>query len=130
MSGKVTYTLVMSKEQCHELTKAIDFLMRLKLNQYREIPSTLLDWGAGIGVDEYCKRRDGAEKYLELAFREIFPTWEDVKKDKIWNRLYDLLQVIRKAIHDAEHPGTTGVDSYEPMCTAGEKMAKCEWRKA
>ena len=125
--NKLTYTLTMSADQCHAVNEAVEFLMRLKLNQYREIPSAVLDWGDGIGVDEFCKRRDEAETHLEAAFKALFPTWKDVKKDQEWHRLYDLYQVIRKAIHDAEHPGTTGVDSYEPMCTAGEKMAKCEW---
>ena len=123
---QITYTMTMSADQCHELNKAVELLMRLKLSQHREIPSAVLNWGEGMSVDEFCKRRDKAEPYLEFGFKALFPTWDDVKKDKEWHILYDLYQVIRYAIHEAEHPKTTGVDSYPPMCTAGEKLAKCE----
>lgn len=125
----VTYTLVMSSAQARVVNKAIDLLMRLKLKQYGEIPPAVLNWGAEIGCDEYCKRRDHAEPHLRIAFDALFPTWDGVRKSLEWNRLYDLHQVIRKAIHDAEHPQTTGVDSYPPLCTAGEKMAKCTFEK-
>ena len=130
MSDKqLTYTLTMSVEQAQMVSCAVELLMRLRINQCEEIPRAVLPWGCGLSVAEFCKRRDKAEPHLKKAFQALFPTHEGVKKDQEWNRLYDLYQVIRKAIHDAEHPETTGVDSYPLMCTAGEKMAKCEWRK-
>lgn len=125
----IKYTLTMSREQAHEVLDAVELLMRLKINQPENIPRAVLNWGEGLGIDEWCKRRDDAEDYLRVAFKVLFPTLADVKKDKQWNRLYDLYQVLRKAIHDAEHPDTIGVDSGPVMCTAGEPMAKCEWRK-
>lgn len=121
-----TYTLTMSGTQARAVCNAVELLMRLKINQPEEIPRSALNWGNGLSVDEWCRRRDKAEPLLRQAFNEMFPTWQDVKKDEEWHRLYDLFQVIRYAIHEAENPSGTGVDSYPPMCTAGEKMAKCE----
>lgn len=130
MSEKnITYTLTMSADQCHAVNGAVELLMRLKISQPEEIPRAVLPWGDGLSVDEWCRRRDKAEPLLKQAFAWLFPCWQDIKKDKEWYRLYDLYQVIRKAIHDAEHPQGTGVDSYGPMCTAGEKMAKCEFKE-
>ena len=130
MSDKnITYTLIMSAEQCNAVSGAVELLMRLKINQPEEIPRAVLAWGEGLSVDEWCKRRDRAAPCLRLAFKEMFPPCHVLKKDQEWHRLYDLYQVIRRAIHDAEHPQTTGVDSYDPMCTAGEKMAKCEFKE-
>ena len=123
---KPGYILTMSNVQTKEALKAIELLMRLKLSQHREIPDAVLNWGEGMSVDEFCKRRDKAEPYLEFGFKALFPTCEDVKKDREWNRLFDLFQIIRKAIHDAEHPETVGVDSAPVICMAGEKMATCE----
>ena len=121
-----TYTLTMSSAQCHAVCESVEFLMRLRMAQTDEIPRHILEWGEGLSVDEWCRRRDEAEPLLRDAFRILFPSWTEAKRD---NRLYDLYQVTRKAIHDAEHPETTGVDSYPLMETAGEPMAKCEWRK-
>lgn len=120
------YTLTMSSTQARSVCNAVELLMRLKINQPEEIPRAVLNWGNGLSVDEFCRRRDKAEPILRQAFGELFPTWHDVKKDEEWHRLYDLYQVIRYAIHEAENPEGKGVDSYPPMCTAGEKMAKCE----
>ena len=127
MSG-YEYILTMSKEQAHEVLNAVELLMRLKINQPENISRAVLNWGEGLSIDDWCKRRDDAEGYLRVAFKVLFPTLADVKKDKQWYRLYDLYQVLRKAFHDAEHPDTIGVDSGPVMCTAGEPMAKCEWR--
>lgn len=123
---KLTYTLAMSSAQCHAICESVEFLMRLRMAQTDEIPRHVLKWGEGLSVDEWCRRRDEAEPLLNAAFRILFPSWTEAKRD---NRLYDLYQVTRKAIHDAEHPETTGVDSYPFMCTSGEEPAKCEWKE-
>lgn len=126
-TGKqLTYTLTMSAEQCHAVCEAVEFLMRLRMAQADEIPRHVLEWGEGLSCDEWCRRRDEAEPILHEAFRILFPSWTEAKRD---NRLYDLYQVTRKAIHDAEYPESDGVDSYPFLCTASEAPAKCEWRK-
>ena len=124
--NQFTYILTMSSAQCHAVCESVEFLMRLRMAQSDEIPRHVLEWGEGLSVDEWCRRRDEAEPLLNAAFRILFPSWTEAKRD---NRLYDLYQVTRKAIHDAEHPETTGVDSYPLMCTAGEPMAKCEFKR-
>lgn len=103
MSDKnITYTLTMNKGQCHAVCEAVEFLMRLRMAQVEEIPRHVLKWGEGLSVDEWCRRRDEAEQpILHEAFRILFPSLTEAKRD---NKLYDLYQVTRKAIHDAEHP--------------------------
>ena len=112
------YRLTLSTAQARAADKAIELLLRLKIGQFEEIP-----WAVrgGDHSEEFCRKRDEAKPHLD-ALRNIY----GAQKDDEWHRLYDLHQVIRKAIHDAEHPGTTGVDSYTVMCTSGERLAKME----
>lgn len=127
-----TYTLTLTSSQLRAVCGAVELLMRLKINQPEEIPRGALNWGDGLSVDEWCKRRDKAEPLLRQAFNELFPTWKDVKKDEQWYRLYNLYQATRYAIHEAENPESKGtVDSYPPLNAGGvdEPMPKCEFRK-
>lgn len=92
----------------------------------------VLQWGDGLSVEEWCRRRDRAEPLLRQAFKELFPTYKDVKKDDEWYRLYNLYQATRYALHEAENPESKGtVDSYPPLNAGGvdEPMPKCEFRK-
>ena len=112
------YKLTLSSEQARVADKAIELLLRLKIGQFEEIP-----WAVrgGDHLKEFCRKRDEATPYLD-ALRKIY----GAQKDDEWHRLYDLHQVIRKAIHDTEHPETVGVDSYPVICTSGERLAKME----
>ena len=114
------YRLTLSSEQARAADKAIELLLRLKIGQYDVIPENVMDMTAD--VDSYCKHRDAAKPHLD-ALRVVFNPYS---KDDEWHRLYDLHQVIRKAIHDAEHPEAVGVDSYPVVNTCGEKMARME----
>lgn len=122
-----TYTLTLTSSQLRAVCGAVELLMRLKINQPEEIPRGALNWGDGLSVDEWCRRRDKEEPLLRQAFKELFPTWEDVKKDEQWYRLYNLYQVTRYALHEAENPEGKGVDSYPPWNSGGvdEPMPKC-----
>lgn len=113
------YTMTVSSEQARAIDKAVELLLRLKIGQFDVLPYSLMV----LGSEGYCERRDAAKPYLDCLER-VFAACNH--KDDEWHRLYDLHQVIRKAIHDAEHPGTVGVDSYPVVCTAGEKMARME----
>lgn len=126
-----TYTLTLTSSQLRAVCNAVELLMRLKINQPEEIPRGALNWGNGLSVEEWCRRRDKAEPLLRQAFKELFPTWEDVKKDEQWYRLYNLYQVTRYALHETETPEGKGVDSYPPWNAGGvdEPMPKCEFRK-
>lgn len=125
------YTLTLTSSQMRAVCNAVELLMRLKINQPEEIPRGALNWGDGLSVDEWCRRRDKAEPLLRQAFNELFPTWEDVKKDEQWYRLYNLYQVTRYALHEAENPEGKGVDSYPPRNTGGvdEPMPKCTFER-
>lgn len=115
----MAYVLTLTSEQAKVMDKAVELLLRLKLGQYKELAWALMD----MGEEDFAKKRDEAAPHLLYAFQtmsgKIFPGWD---KDTEWFRLYDLHQVVRHAIHDAEHPETDGVDSYPPICTAGEKL--------
>ena len=124
------YTLHLNSAQAHETLKAVELLMRLKINQPEELPRALLKpMYERIGCVEFCRRRDKAKPHLFLAFNEIYPTLGDWAKDDEWYRLYNLYQSIRYAIHEAEHPNSIGVDSTPPIhFTPDEPVPKCEWR--
>lgn len=113
------YRLTLSTAQARAADKAIELLLRLKIGQFDVLPQNLMVPGS----EGYCEHRDAAKPYLD-GLERVFATYNH--KDDEWHRLYDLHQVIRKAIHDAEYPETTGVDSYPAVCTAGEKMARME----
>ena len=112
------YRLTLSTAQARAADMAIELLLRLKIGQFEEIPLAV---SGGDHPEEFCRKRDKATPYLD-ALRNIY----GAQKDDEWHRLYDLHQVIRKAIHDVEHPGTVGVDSYPVVNTCGEKMARME----
>ena len=131
----VEYTLTLDSSQAAELLKAVELLMRLKINQPEEITWMVMpdDYFTEDGVvdskrfDNYIKRRDEANVYLRKAFALMFP--DGCTKDTEWYRLYNLYQVIRYARHEAEFPDSTGVDSYPPIKLTDEPMPKCTWRK-
>lgn len=120
----MNYTLTMNSVQAREINKAVELLLRLKIGQYEQIPWAIL---GGEHPEEFCRKRDTAKPYLQAAFGAMsddgIGNW---KKDDEWHVLYDLHQVIRKAIHDAEYPETKGVDSYPVMHTGCEALARME----
>ena len=137
MNG-VEYVLTMNSNQAHTALKAIELLMRLKINQPEEIakavmPDDYFDEKTGKvnkeRFDEHIQRRDAADGYVKMAFLQIFPTWEDVRKDEEWYRLYNLYQAIRYQIHLAENPDSKGVDSHPPMRLTDEPMPDCRFKK-
>ena len=111
-------TLVMNPYQAHALNRAVDLLMRLKINQPKELIWHLID----LGDNDFCERRDCAEHYLSGAFKQIYPTWESAAKDKEWHTLYNTHQVLRYAFYKNEHPSSKGVDSYPPTSFSGEPL--------
>ena len=130
------YTLKLNSSQLITVMKAIDLLIRLKINQPKEIPDAIMPddyWKDGKmdkdAFNNFLKRRDHANEYLEKAFREIFPRWEDVRKDDEWYRLYNIYQALRYQRHLAETPNGKGVDSYPPMDLGGEPVPECTWKE-
>lgn len=106
----------------HELAKANELLMRLKLGQYQELVYLLCD----INDPEKTEKVSA----VDTMFRQAFEFMNDGKKpneykDEEWFILYDLYQVLRKAMHDAENPQGKGLDSQEAFQTSKEPLAKC-----
>lgn len=119
----VEYLLHMNSDQAREVLKAVELLMRLKINQPENLPYNLLD----LADKSYCDKRDEAEPLLRSAFNIMF---RDKKsgdwKDSEWYRLYNMYQVLRKALHDVENPSSIGVDSYPPIQFTDEPLPVCE----
>lgn len=118
------YTLTMDSSHMHEAVKAVELLMRLKLKQYDQIPFSILP----LTGDDYCERRDAAEPHLKAAF-DIMLGGRTGLKDDEWYHLYELWSVLRKAVHDAEHPEGKGADSFEAMSWTNDPLPACAWRK-
>lgn len=93
--------LHLNADQAKETMKAIELLLRLKINQYKEIPFALIN----LSDDDFCAKRDEAEPHLKLAFDAIYKGKKNNEwKDSEWYRLYNLYQVLRKSVNDVEHP--------------------------
>lgn len=131
------YILTLDSSQAKETLKAVELLIRLKINQPHEITRALMNddyYWDNETVDkkkfsEFIDRRDKADKILDSAFENIYPPWDRAKKDEEWYRLYNIFQALRYQIHLAETPNSTGVDSYPPIKFTDEPIPKCEWRE-
>lgn len=125
--NKYEYVLTLNTDQTKEVLKSVELLMRLKLGQYKEIPFALLD----ISKDNFCEKKDIADPYLASAFEAMMSDKKDKGdwKDTEWYRLYNLYQVLRKALHDAENPEGKGIDGYDPIQFTEEPLPKIRWEK-
>ena len=121
----VEYTLTASSTQMNEILKAVELLMRLKLGQYQELVYVLgdvnnpLDSGKLSDVDTLLK-----QAFKVLNQNKPVKEYKDVE----WHQLYDLYQVLRKAVHDAEHPDGKDLDASEPMQFGEEPLMKVKWK--
>lgn len=129
------YKLIMNSSQARTVLKAVELLMRLKINQPKEIIWDVMDTETNRKDPEFYEHRENAEKLLEQAFNQIFafklsyPRLTDADwKDAEWYRLYNTYQVIRHALHDAENPEGDGIDKEEPMQFTEEPLPGIEWR--
>ena len=130
------YKLIMNSSQARTVLKAVELLMRLKINQPKEIIWDVMDTETNRKDPEFYEHRESAEKLLEQAFNQMFAfklsyprlTYVDWK-DAEWYRLYNTYQVIRHALHDAENPEGDGIDKEEPIqFTEDEPLPGIEWR--
>lgn len=126
MKDDVRYVLTLTSSQAKTINYAIELLMRWKLKQDSIVAQMLLqdslvDKGYRERVDAVCMLMNSA---MEYAIGDKTPL-----KDDEWFRAYNIHQVIRKAIHDVEHPEGRGVDSYTPMPTGTEGLPGMEIRR-
>jgi len=115
----------MNSKQAKECMKAVEFLLRLKISQFDQIPFNVLD----ITQKDFCERRDAAKPYLKGLENALFPLWSDVKKDDEWYVLYNLYQALRYQIFLAENPTSTGVSSWPPRQMTDEPIPDCRFVK-
>jgi len=120
------YTLTLNEEQCHEVLKSVELLMRLKIGQYQELIYSLCD----IYNPELSEQISAADSVFRTAFDIMNKGKKPSEyKDKEWHVLYDLYQVLRKGIHDAEHPEGSGLDAAEPLQFGNMPLAGMKWIK-
>ena len=124
------YTLTLNSDQAYEVLKTLELLMRWKLKQPDLVTYLLLDMSEDVNT--YCRKRDTISPKLKEAMDIMVPPSEEFipgkLKDDEWYRIYNIFQVLRKAIHDAEHPNSTGVDAYPPMKFTSEPLPSCIWK--
>ena len=112
MKDDVKYVLTLTSSQAKTINYAVELLMRWKLKQDSILAQMLLQ--DSIIDNGYRDRVEAVSMLLNSAMGYAIGDKVPLKDDE-WFRLYNIHQVVRKAIHDVEHPQSTGVDSYEPM---------------
>ena len=94
-TDNIEIVLRLNQQQAQEVLKATELLLRLKLGQFKELAFNLLD----ISADDFCEKRDAAEAPLKSAADIFFKGKRPEEwKDNEWYRLYNLFQVLRKAV--------------------------------
>lgn len=128
----VEYTLTLKSKQAKEIQNALEVIMRWKLRQPSIVMEYLpnrLSWKNDF--DDYLKKRDEITEYLEKANDIAIPKLENnnTLKDEQWDRIYNIFQVIRHAIQQAEYPDSKGVDSYPPFPSGNEPLPEIKWER-
>ena len=101
------YRLTLTKEQAQIVSLATEFYARVRMGQFNEIVWECLDIRE---VDEFCERRDEAERLLLMARTQIYPELcgighsYGIGKFKDADMSFDVHQVIRHALGDERRP--------------------------
>ncbi len=136
---KFEYTITLTSKQALEVQNALEAIMRWKLKQpeiMREYLPDRLNWNHGADFDISLEKRNAATELLKAANNLMIPynytNWntEPPLKDEQWYRIYNIFQVIRHAIWEAERDHTYySVDGQEPFSSGGEEdLPKIEWK--
>lgn len=113
------YILDLTEEQAKTVAQACEFFARIKMGQFNEIPYLLLS--DELPGNDYCTRRDTANKYLLDARKAIYPELQGVShsygagKIADADRAFDVYQVLRHALGDPRQPFQLG--KTLPGCT-------------
>lgn len=65
------YILDLTEEQAKTVAQACEFFARIKMGQFNEIPYLLLS--DELHGNDYCTRRDIANKYLLMPGKQFIP---------------------------------------------------------
>jgi hypothetical protein len=121
-----TIELILTPEHAEIVSKACELYARIKMGQFDEIPFLCLSHQL-VG-DEYCARREGAEKSLLEARKFIYPELHGcghsygVGKFVDADRAFDVYQVLRYALGDPREPFQLG----EPLPVCKIKIGDCD----
>ena len=102
------YILDLNEEQAKAVAQACEFFARIKMGQFNEIPFLL--FSNELFGNDYCTRRDIANKYLLDARKAIYPELNGighsygVGKFADADRAFDVYQVLRRALGDLGNP--------------------------
>lgn len=96
--------ITLTDKQAKLLAHACEFYARIAMGQFTEIPYELLSFD--IDTDEYCRRREEADRLLLKARKQIYPELHGIghsygigkfeNADKVW----DVYQAIRTVFGD------------------------------
>lgn len=125
-------TLTLTRDQAFVVEQACELLARLHIGQFQMIPELLLNFG--IGMDEYCHRRDMANDILKIAAMEIFGRGpynqpKVGKKNIEHERAWLVYTTLRYARSWYDHPDGGITVNYDKPMSIGEYMPKCEISK-
>ena len=128
------YLLTMTEEQARCVVAALDLSMRIRLGQWNEIVWSCMELEPDADVDEWCKRRNEAEKILLDARKIVMPELTGaghsygVYQMHETERAFNLLKAVRSCLAYHENPeGGITVNFDRPRAVnVEEEMPKCE----
>ena len=102
--------LILTDEQAKIVAKSCEFYTRVKIGQFDEITWNLLTLNRDKIGDDFCERRDNANKHLLEARKFIYPELYGfghsygIGKFKDADLAFDVYQVIRPFFGDNREP--------------------------
>lgn len=137
MTGK-KYVLTMNEEQAKITVAALDFYMRMRIGQWRELVDLCLqyDYQNALEFSAYQSKRDEAEKRLLQIRQFVMPDCPRGGSFGVYNfteteRAFNVLKAVRSAMAWHKKPeGDITVDFDRPTAiNVAEDMPKCEVRE-
>lgn len=102
--------LTLTDEQAKIVARACEFYARIRLGQFNEITWNILTLNRDVSCDDFCERRDNADRCLLEARKFIYPELHGaghsygIGKFKDADLSFDVYQVIRPFFGDDRTP--------------------------
>lgn len=117
--GKIKLTL--TEEQASVVANACEFYARVRIGQFNEI--ILATMSGDVSLDNFCRRRDEAERLLLEARKQLYPDLHGIGhsygigKFKDADQAFDVHQVLSYALGSKKEPWS----NYPlPKCEKGK----------
>ena len=127
----VKYELTMTEAQARVTIAALDFWMRMRLGQWRELAELCIEYELG-NAEDYCRKRDDAEQILMDARKTIMPEIPRGSSYGVYHfpeteRAFNVLKAIRSCMAWHDHPegGWTVIFDRPMAIRVSEKMPVC-----